>query len=197
MTTHIVRARKGHSVLLERGATLTVRNTHGSQVVDTWALALHDPTRLLSMAHTRFANGTLTVSKGDVLYDTRREPMLRIVEDSSPGSHDTLVPACDPARYRQLGAQGWHASCDENYREAMASLGHEAPDATPQPLNLFMNVPVQDGRIQIEPPLSRPGDAVVLEALVDVHVIVSACPQDLAPTNGPAHEPTDVELVTS
>jgi uncharacterized protein YcgI (DUF1989 family) len=35
---------------------------------------------------------------------------------------------------------------------------------------------------------------VTLEALVDVVVVVSACPQDLVPINGAALTPTDIAL---
>lgn len=82
-----------------------------------------------------------------------------------------------------------------NFREAVHELG--LPDAcrVPQPLNLFMNVPVGDnGTLDIEPPVSRPGDMVTLRAVRPVVVVLSACPQDLAPTNGAHHEPRDVEL---
>lgn len=61
---------------------------------------------------------------------------------------------------------------------------------TPDPLNLFMNVPVSSvsdgtgGELQIERPRSQVGDFVVLRAEMDVLVVMSACPMDLNDVNG-------------
>jgi uncharacterized protein YcgI (DUF1989 family) len=66
---------------------------------------------------------------------------------------------------------------------------------TPSPLNRFENARRgPDGSIEIAPPVSTPGSSVVLRAELDVLVVLSACPQDMAPANGegPAdahHEP--------
>jgi uncharacterized protein YcgI (DUF1989 family) len=48
-----------------------------------------------------------------------------------------------------------------------------------------------DGRQVIAPPVSAPGDFVVLRAELDLIVVLSACPQDMAPTNGADATPRD------
>src|SRR6266540_3223021 len=53
-----------------------------------------------------------------------------------------LCAACDPTRYRLLGVDGWHPSCQENLQRTMAALGHGTIEV-PQPINLFMAVGVQ------------------------------------------------------
>ncbi|MNL73373.1 hypothetical protein D3C87_1988260 [compost metagenome] len=77
-----------------------------------------------------------------------------------------------------------HPNCHDNLEKALKPyrLGYtELPD----PINWFMNNVLDDnGDYVIEPPLSKPGDYVMLEALDDVVVAVSACSQDLAPVNG-------------
>jgi uncharacterized protein YcgI (DUF1989 family) len=50
----------------------------------------------------------LTPRVGDVLVANRRRPSVRLVEDSSPGLRETLIPACDPQRYADLGHRGFH-----------------------------------------------------------------------------------------
>jgi uncharacterized protein YcgI (DUF1989 family) len=50
----------------------------------------------------------------------------------------------------------------------------------------------QRGELEIREPLAEKNDFVVLKALMDVVVAVSACPQDLTPTNG--GKPTDIML---
>jgi hypothetical protein len=48
-----------------------------------------------------------------------------------------------------------------------------------------MNVPVFDNnRIELNAPLSKAGDFIVLRAHQDVFVIFSACPMDITPVNG-------------
>jgi uncharacterized protein len=103
-----------------------------------------------------------------------------------------LCAACDPARYALLGAEGWHASCEENLQKAMLALGHE-DIVIPQPINLFMNIPVgEGGAIGWEPAPTGAGDSVTLQAEMDIVVAVSACPQDLVPIN--SGDPTEIAL---
>jgi uncharacterized protein YcgI (DUF1989 family) len=98
--------------------------------------------------------------------------------DTSPGVHDMLIAACDPERYRMLGAPG-HASCADNVHNALAQIGL-ATGAVPQPGNVFMNIPVgTEGDLSWLPAVSRPGDAVTFAAATDCAVVLSACPMDL------------------
>ena len=102
-----------------------------------------------------------------------------------------LIPACDPERYRLLGAQE-HRSCAANVYEAIAELDLTV-DAVPQPVNLFMNIPVgADGGLSWLPAPSRRGDAVTFVSHLDTVVVLSACPQDLVGINAGA--PTDLLL---
>jgi uncharacterized protein len=59
MTEVLVPARQGRAVLVARGAAIDVINTHGTQVVDFWALGSPDTSEHLSMEHTRIAIGRL------------------------------------------------------------------------------------------------------------------------------------------
>ena len=58
-----------------------------------------------------------------------------------------------------------------------------------------MNIPVQsDGSLTFEPPVSRPGDYVLLRAEVDCVMAFSACPQDVVPINGVECQPTEAHF---
>jgi uncharacterized protein len=189
-----VRGGSGYAVRLAAGHKIHIVNTLGHQVVDTWALSLPGGERHMSMSHTRVAIGRIGPKAGDVLVDDRRQPILHLVDDTSGVDHDTLIAACDPQRYRALGHQGWHASCVDNYAAAVTSHGLR-PEPVPDPLNLFMAVPVSaDGRISLAPSAAPPGSRVVLQAEGDVLVIVSACPQDLIPINGADRTPRSIEV---
>jgi uncharacterized protein len=186
----------GRAFRLDAGQRLRVATTEGGQVVDTWALALPDLDEWMSMEHTRGRLLAISPRAGDDLFSNRRRPILRFVQDTSPGVHDTLIAACDQERYRQLGHEGPHRNCADNFRAALAELGYAAPPV-PAPLNVFMNIPIAaDGTLSFEPSPAGPGDAVTLEAVRDVVVVLSACPQDLVPINGASMRPTVVGVDT-
>lgn len=176
--------RHGVAIKLARGQNIRIINTHGHQVVDTWAFAQDDLAECMSMEHSRASLLRLIPQVGDTLLSNRRQPMLTLTEDTTPGIHDTLIAACDIHRYRQLGAEGYHDSCTDNLANALEAIGLAATD-TPCPLNLFMNVPVDnDGRLAFAPPVSKAGDHVSLRAEMDLIIVLSACPQDMTPVNG-------------
>lgn len=176
-------ARRGKAVRLDAGRRLKLINTHGTQVVDTWAFNRHDLREFMSMEHTRPHIGHIIPKAGDVLYSNKRRPILTLLEDTSPGIHDTIVAACDRYRYRFLGVEGYHDNCTDNLHAAMAEQGLEAPEV-PSPLNMWMNIPVShDYSIEFRPTVSKPGDYVVLRAEMDVVMAFSACPQDVLPIN--------------
>jgi uncharacterized protein YcgI (DUF1989 family) len=188
----VIAAGTGRAITMSAGDQIDIINPAGTQVVDTWALCLPDPTEHLSMEHTRAALLRLVPRLGDQLVTNRRRPVLTLVDDTSPGVHDTLIPACDPARYRLLGAPEGHASCQQNFLGAVRDSGL-GPTEVPSPLNLFMNIPWSaEGRLEFAPPLSRPGDLVRLRAELDLLLVLSACPQDLVPVNGVELRLTDI-----
>ena len=187
-------ARTGKALRLAKGGRIRIVNTHGRQVVDTWAFAEGDMAEFMSMEHSRVHMGRVNPVRGSVLITNRRRPILTLVEDSSGGVHDTLLAACDVHRYRMLGAEGYHRNCTDNLAEALSEIGL-APPETPSPLNLFQNSSIKaDGVLVIEPPVAPPGSHVTLRAEMDMVIVFSACPQDMAPTNGADMMPKDAEL---
>jgi len=176
-------ARKGRACRLNKGQAIKIINTHGHQVVDTWAFSAEDLHEFMSNEHTRPTIGTIFPTKGHKLYTNRRRPILDFEEDTSPGIHDTLFAACDDYRYGLLGCQEYHDNCTDNLIAAMRQIGLMPPEV-PSPLNLWMNIPVSpEGRATFEEPVSKAGDYVVLRAQMDCVVAMSACPQDILPIN--------------
>jgi uncharacterized protein YcgI (DUF1989 family) len=188
-------ARRGKAAFVKAGEMITVFNTHGEQVVDTWAFSRADLNEFMSMEHSRASTLRLVPRPGDVLTTNRRRAILRVVEDTSGGIHDTLIAACDEHRYRQLGARGHHDNCTENLHAALAELGL-APPEVPCPLNLFMNIPwTAEGHLTFEPPPRPvPGGYVRFRAELELVVVFSACPQDLVPINGRAAQTVEAHF---
>jgi hypothetical protein len=187
-------ARQGIAARVRQGQTVRVVNTHGTQVVDTWAFNAEELAEFMSMEHSRAGTLRLRPRVGDALLTNLRRPILTLVEDSSGGVHDTLIAACDRYRYQQLGCAGYHRNCTDNLTEAMRALGLVAPE-TPSPLNLFMNIPwTVEGELSFDPPACPPGGHVSLRAEMDLIVAFSACPQDILPINGEAREINDAHF---
>jgi uncharacterized protein len=152
-------------------------------VVDTWAFNAHDLNEFLSMEHMRAAINRVSPKPGDALVSNRRRPILTLVEDTSPGVHDTFIAACDIYRYQGLGCTTYHENCADNLHAGMAGIGLK-PFEVPSPLNLWMNIPILgDGSIDWKEPVSKAGDYVVLRAEIDCVVAMSACPQDIVKIN--------------
>ncbi|KAK5941673.1 hypothetical protein PMZ80_005623 [Knufia obscura] len=151
----------------------------------------------LSASRTRSILSKLIPSaeSQDVLYTNKSLSLFTLVEDTTSGIHDTLFGCCDRFRYYNLGTGDYeHGSCAENMHVALrkaAAAGVFAPGSiseewTPDPLNVFMNVPVVTGldrqagggRIRCEPPVSKAGEYIVLRAEVGCVAVMSACPND-------------------
>ncbi len=187
-------ARRGKAAFVSAGQTVRVINTHGQQVVDTWAFSRQDLTEFMSMEHSRTSLARIMPTVGQAMVTNRRRAILTLAGDTSGGIHDTLLAACDRYRYELLGCEGYHDNCTDNLAAALAELGLTAPE-TPSPWNLFMNIPVgADGGVGFEPPVSKPGNYVALRAEMDCVVAFSACPQDMVPINGADCVPTEAHF---
>jgi uncharacterized protein YcgI (DUF1989 family) len=190
----VVPARHGRAIRLSRGQTIKIVSVHGTQVLDLWAFRADDLTECMSMEHTRSKNSKITLSIGDSYVSDRRRPMLTVLEDTSPGIHDTLLCACNSYIYEEAGCREYHRNCSDNLHEALAEIGLKFP-FTPGPLNVFMNIPVNADRgISRLPPSTRPGDYLKLKAEMDLIVVISACPQDISVINGADRTPRDVHF---
>ena len=187
-------ARSGRAALIRSGQHVKVINTHGQQVVDTWAFNQADLEEFMSMEHSRTALNRIMADVGDSMVTNHRRPILTVVEDTSGGIHDTLLAACDRYRYELLGCREYHDNCTDNLAATLAELGLTPPE-TPSPWNLFMNIPVKpDGSLSFEPPVCKPGDYLLLRAEMDCIIAFSACPQDIVPINGVDCAPTEAHF---
>ena len=187
-------ARHGKAARIEKGQLVKIINTYGHQVIDTWAFSSTDKEEFMSMEHSRVHFLRLRPEIGDTFITQKRRPILTLVEDTSPGVHDTVLAACDEKRYYLLGCSEYHRNCADNLSEGMSDLGLKET-RTPSPLNLFMNIPWNDrGNLTLEAPVSKPGDYVVLRAEMNAVVAFSACPQDILPINGLKQDPKEAHF---
>lgn len=173
--THIP-PRSGTAFRLERGQVLEVSDVMGSQVADLLAFNAADVREVISNGRTFDYEETLKLTTGNLLWSNRSNPLLTIVRDDV-GCHDFLLTPCSEATFRHFYPhQPVHRGCFGNLIEALAPYGVE-PDMIPCAFNVFMNVPFdgQTGQLRVDPPVSRPGDVLQLEAQMDLVIGLTAC----------------------
>jgi uncharacterized protein YcgI (DUF1989 family) len=170
------------------------------------------PMEYLSLPHTRAFSHKLVPEVDDGLLTNLRNPIITLVEDTTPGAHDTLTAACDANLYTALGVEKSeeHGSCAENLVLALKELnqgvglkGAKAIGAditvniAPTPLHLFMNAPLDvanissiDGAgakgvvLSVDEPKGKKRSYVRFRADRDVVIVFSACPMDVGKQNG-------------
>ena len=184
-TTQVrVPARAGRGVMVQRGQRLKVITPEGTQVGDLFAFVQDDLSETLSPSQTRSILDKFNLETGRPLYSVRRKPLF-LLEEDTVGVHDLLAPACDRLRYLEDFGADDHPNCRNNLNAALEDLGC-SPPGYPDPINLFQNTPIIDlkGTRGTRESLAKPGDHVLLRAMEDLVVVVSACPQDMTPLNG-------------
>ena len=163
-------ARSGVAFRLPKGRRLRVIDPLGEQVSDLLAFNANDTGEVISSGRSLDYASKIYLTSGDPLYSNRSNVMLRIVEDTV-GRHDFLLTPCSKDTFRIIyDDKDPHRGCFGNLVEALAPYGI-GPDQIPTAFNVFMNVTVaNNGRIAVEPPLSKPGDHIVFEAKQDLIV---------------------------
>lgn len=181
----------------EAGSTLRILDLEGNQAADTLFYSAADPAAHYSAVETIREQGNVYLTAGSRLLSNLGMPMLEITADTC-GRHDTLGGACatesNTVRYA-LEKRCMHA-CRDSWMLAIAEhpeFGIHKRDIAHN-INFFMNVPVtSEGGLTFEDGISAPGKYVEMEALMDVIVLVSNCPQLNNPCNG--YNPTPIEVL--
>ncbi len=183
--------RSGGAVRVKKGQRVKVTDIQGKQVCDFFAVNPNNAAEFLSGTYTRSSTGYMRPQVGQPLYNNQRKQIM-VLEEDTVKRHDMLYAPCDSIRYEvDYGLKG-HANCKDNVLKALAEFNLHPP-VTPEVVNFFQNSgPDENENMVINEPLSKAGDYVVVRALEDLIVAVSACPQDQNPANG--FNPTDLKL---
>ena len=183
----------GRAVELEAGDELVVIDPMGQQVSDLTAFARDDMAEYLSSGRSIDYASRLWLTTGDVLYSNRSRPMFTILEDTC-GRHDFTLTPCSKRMFELLydEAEG-RPGCEGNLAAALAPWGIGA-DRIPIAFNIFMHVAVdgETGRIEVRPPLSRPGDFIRLRAEMPMVAAMTAC--SAGQSNNFSYKPIDFRV---
>jgi len=168
---YIIPACSGKRIEVKKGQKITVVDIEGGQVVDFFAEVYGNNREFLSTGVTIDCNESLKLDVGNIIYTNLYNPMLKVIFDEV-NEHDLLHPCCRKEMYDFFYNNGEnHPNCLDNINNA---LNEDRPIITP--INLFMYTKINsDGTISVEKPVSKAGDKIILEALMDITLGVAAC----------------------
>ncbi|EMR02794.1 DUF1989 domain-containing protein [Cesiribacter andamanensis] len=183
----------GTAFEVKKGQLLKITDPFGEQVCDLMCYRLQDTEEWLSSGRTLDYAGSWLIRQGHVLYSNRSNPMFTILKDTC-GRHDFLLTPCSLEMFHKLyHHQGHHPSCHENLYTHLQPWGI-GPDRIFTTFNIFMNVQLQpDGKLTVEPPMSKAGDWILLRAEMDLIVGLTAC--SAGQSNNGRFKPIDWELL--
>ena len=170
-----INKQSGAAFELKKGQKLKVIDPEGEQVSDMVLFNALDKREKLSSGKTLDFEESILISKGNFLWSNRSQKMMKILEDTN-GRNDFLLAPCSKETFEIMYQhQGYHPSCFENLYTNLKEYGIE-PDDIPTAFNIFMNVQFNpNGKLTVEPPLSKAGDHVLFEAQMDLIVGLTAC----------------------
>jgi len=172
---HLLEPHTGAAFVIRKYQILRVIDVEGQQVVDLVSYSHQNPQEYLSSPRTMDYNNKIYFTKGDLLYSDQSKPMWTITEDTV-GNHCFLFAPCDQRMFEiTYGVTEPHPNCFDNLSGTLSQFGIQ-PAKIFVPFNIFMHARVANtGEIEIQPPLSKPGDFIDLRAEADLIVGISAC----------------------
>ena len=189
----IIEKQTGSAFKLQKGEKLKVIDPQGEQVSDMVLFNADDIREKISSGKTMDFEESILISEGNYLWSNRSRKMMKILEDTN-GRNDFLLAPCSPETFRIMyNNPDYHPSCFENLYTNLAQFGIE-PDDVPTAFNIFMNVQVDsNGKLSVDPPLSKAGDFVVFEAQMDLIVALTACSAE--DSNNGSFKPIHYEIL--
>lgn len=191
--TKIIERQSGTAFRLKKGEKLKVIDPQGRQVSDMVLFNAGDKREKISSGKTLDFEENILITKGNFLWSNRSNKMMEILDDTN-GRNDFLLAPCSPETFKIMyNNNEYHPSCFENLYTNLAKFDIE-PDDIPTAFNIFMNVQFDlNGKISVEPPLSKAGDYILLEAKMDLIVGLTACSAE--DSNGGSFKPIHYEIL--
>lgn len=189
----LIEKQTGTAFVLKKGQKLKVIDPQGEQVSDMVLFNAEDTREKISSGKTLDFEESILITKGNFLWSNRSKKMMEILEDTN-GRNDFLLAPCSPETFQIMYKNtGYHPSCFENLYTNLESFGI-TPDEVPTAFNIFMNVQfTEDGKLSVDPPLSKSGDYVLFHAEMDLIVALTACSAE--DSNNGSFKPIIYEII--
>jgi uncharacterized protein len=189
----------GHiSFEIETGERLRLAQPEGEQVADFVSFNRDDVSELLSMHSSRAVNLSWRLTEPHVLYSNRTRPMWQIEEDLTRENYcggGFCSEHLNVARYGTVAAGA--PNCQSNLEAAVHGYGMDRRSFNVDAcFNVFMTVAYdRDGKWEIQPPKGKPGDHIIMRALMPQIVAISNCPVLFNACNNFRLKPLSLEIL--
>jgi uncharacterized protein len=189
----------GHiSFEIEAGQRFKLSQPEGEQVADMITFNRDDPRELLSMHSSRAINLNWRLTKPHVLYSNRSNKMWEIEEDLTAENYCGGGYCSEHLNVARYGEPGRGApSCQSNLEKAVKGYGMDRQSFNVDAcFNVFMTVAYDaDGVWEIREPKGKPGDYILMRALMPQIVAISNCPVLFNACNNFKLKPLSLEIL--
>ncbi len=189
----VITKQTGAAFVLKKGQKLKVIDPQGEQVSDMVLFNAENTREKISSGKTLDFEESILITKGHFLWSNRSKKMMEILEDTN-GRNDFLLAPCSPETFQIMyNNPEYHASCFENLYTNLEKFNIQ-PDDVPTAFNIFMNVQfAADGKLRVDPPLSKAGDYLLFQAQMDLIVALTACSAE--DSNNGSFKPIHYEIL--
>jgi uncharacterized protein YcgI (DUF1989 family) len=183
---------------IETGQRLKLAQPEGEQVGDLISFNRAEPREILSMHTSRAVNLNWRLTAPHKLYSNRSSEMWLIEEDLTAENYCGGGYCSEHLNVMRYGDKGRGApNCQANLEKAIRGYGMDRwsfnVDAC---FNFFMTVAYDaDGVWEIREPKGKPGDYMVMKALMPQIVAISNCPILFNACNNYKLKPLTVEIL--
>jgi urea carboxylase-associated protein 1 len=181
--------------LIKKGQTVRITDCQGNQAADTLFFDAANYLDHYSAVKTIASQKNIYLTAGSVLLSQSGKELLKIVADTC-GRHDTVGGACSSQSntVRYAHSKEYMHNCRDSFMRYIAKENEYLKRDLSPNINFFMNVPVTpEGNLRFDDGVSSPEAYVEMEALTDVMLLLSNCPQLNNPCN--AYNPTPVKII--
>jgi uncharacterized protein YcgI (DUF1989 family) len=183
---------------IEPGQRLRLTQPEGEQVADFISFNRGDVRELLSMHSSRAVNLSWKFTAPHTLYSSRTREMWKIEEDLTNENYcggGFCSEHLNIARYGEVGKGA--PNCQSNLEAAVRGYGMDRSNFnTDACFNVFMTVAYDaDGKWEIRAPKGKPGDYIIMRALLPQIVAISNCPVLFNACNNFRLKPLTVEIL--
>ena len=182
---------------IESGQRLRLAQPEGEQVADFISFNRDDVRELLSMHSSRAVNLSWKLTAPHVLYSNRTRPMWEIEADVTGENYCGGGYCSEHLNVARYGAVATGApNCQSNLEAAIRGYGMDRASFNVDAcFNVFMTVAYDaDGKWEIRVPKGKPGDYMILRALMPQIVAISNCPVLFNACNNFRLKPLTVQL---
>jgi len=183
---------------IEAGQRFKLSQPEGEQVADMITFNRDDPRELLSMHSSRAINLNWRLTRPHVLYSNRSNRMWEIEEDLTAENYCGGGYCSEHLNVARYGERGKGApNCQANLETAVKGYGMDRGSFNVDAcFNVFMTVAYDaNGVWEIREAKGKPGDYILMRALMPQIVAISNCPVLFNACNNYKLKPLTLEIL--